>query len=170
GPVDERTLHALYARADVLVHPTRYEGSSLVTLEAMAHALPVVATRAGGIPDKVADGVTGLLVPRGDRTALAAALATLVADRGRRAAMGAGAPGGEGGGGRWPGPARVARERPRRRAARGLRAAPGGGGAMARAPAAMAAATLQGLALAVVVILGRPRGAWAAGLLASGTA
>ena len=53
-------LHALYARADVFVHATRYEGSSLVTLEAMAHGLPVVATRAGGIPDKVVDGETGL--------------------------------------------------------------------------------------------------------------
>ena len=51
--VDEPLLHALYERADVFVHATHYEGSSLVTLEAMAHGLPVVATRAGGIPDKV---------------------------------------------------------------------------------------------------------------------
>ena len=64
-------LHALYARADVFVHATRYEGSSLVTLEAMAHGLPVVATRAGGIPDKVVDGETGRLVAPGDVDALA---------------------------------------------------------------------------------------------------
>jgi len=87
--VDERTLHALYERADLLVHPTRYEGSSLVTLEAMAHGRAVVATRAGGIPDKVQDGVTGRLVAPGDRAALADALAEVVADRERRMAMGA---------------------------------------------------------------------------------
>ena len=49
------------------MHATRYEGSSLVTLEAMAHARPVVATRAGGIPDKVVDGETGWLVDAGRR-------------------------------------------------------------------------------------------------------
>ena len=42
-------------------HPTRYEGSSLVTLEAMLHRMPVVATRAGGLPDKVMPGETGWL-------------------------------------------------------------------------------------------------------------
>ena len=89
GHVDEPTLHALYERADLLVHPTRYEGSSLVTLEAMAHGRAVVATRAGGIPDKVVEGVTGLLVPPADPVALASALATLIGDVDRRAAMGA---------------------------------------------------------------------------------
>jgi len=81
-------LHSLYERADVFVHPTHYEGSSLVTLEAMAHAKAVVATRAGGIPDKVVEGVTGLLVEPGDRAALAAALGGLARDRERRDAMG----------------------------------------------------------------------------------
>jgi len=74
GRVSAETLHALYATADVFVHATRFEGSSLVTLEAMAHALPVVATRAGGIPDKVVDGETGRLVAPGDVAGLAAAL------------------------------------------------------------------------------------------------
>ena len=78
----EGLLHALYARADVFVHATRYEGSSLVTLEAMAHGLPVVATRAGGIPDKVRDGETGRLVEPGDVEALARGLAELAAGRG----------------------------------------------------------------------------------------
>jgi glycosyltransferase involved in cell wall biosynthesis len=63
-------LHSLYAVADWFVHPTRYEGSSIVTLEAMAHGLPVLASRAGGLPDKVDDGVTGFLVPPGDAEAL----------------------------------------------------------------------------------------------------
>ena len=62
GAVSNDELHSLYAIADWFVHPTLYEGSSLVTLEAMAHGLPVIASRTGGLPDKVADGVTGFLV------------------------------------------------------------------------------------------------------------
>jgi len=77
GRVSDRLLHALYQRADLFVHATRFEGSSLVTLEAMAHGLPVVATRAGGIPDKVLDGRTGRLVEPGDVAALAGAIAAL---------------------------------------------------------------------------------------------
>ncbi len=45
GRVEDALLHALYERADLFVHPTHYEGSSLVTLEAMAHGRAVVATR-----------------------------------------------------------------------------------------------------------------------------
>jgi glycogen(starch) synthase len=86
--VESATLHALYARADVFVHAPRYEGSSLVTLEAMAHGLPVVATRTGGIPDKVRDGETGRLVAPGDVDGLAAALSDLAADPSRRQEMG----------------------------------------------------------------------------------
>jgi len=89
GRVDDGVLHALYARATVFVHATRYEGSSLVTLEAMAHGLPVVATRAGGIPDKVRDGETGFLVAPGDVAALAHALHDVLADAGRARDMGA---------------------------------------------------------------------------------
>jgi len=74
GRVGEQTLHALYAGSDVFLHPTRFEGSSLVTLEAMAHRLPVIATRAGGIPDKVKDGVNGFLVDPGDVDALSRAI------------------------------------------------------------------------------------------------
>ncbi|MBX7184186.1 MAG: glycosyltransferase family 4 protein [Vicinamibacteria bacterium] len=74
GRVGEQTLHALYAGSDVFLHPTRFEGSSLVTLEAMAHGLAVIATRAGGIPDKVKDGVNGYLVNPGDVEALSGAI------------------------------------------------------------------------------------------------
>ena len=88
GRVSESLLHALYARADVFVHAPRYEGSSLVTLEAMAHALPVCATRAGGIPDKVRDGETGRLLEPGDAEGLARRLSELARDPQRRAAMG----------------------------------------------------------------------------------
>jgi len=88
GKLSEKLLHALYVRADIFVHATHFEGSSLVTLEAMAHGLPVVATRAGGIPDKVIDGVTGRLVAKGDPAALATALAELAASGARRHEMG----------------------------------------------------------------------------------
>jgi glycosyltransferase involved in cell wall biosynthesis len=88
GQVGEGLLHALYACADVFVHTTRYEGSSLVTLEAMAHALPVVATRAGGIPDKVRDGESGRLVEPGDVEGLANSLGELAQDAALREAMG----------------------------------------------------------------------------------
>ena len=74
GRVPERDLHAWYEAATLFVHPTLYEGSSLVTLEAMAHRRPVLATSAGGLPDKVVDGVTGWLVQPGDHEALAEAL------------------------------------------------------------------------------------------------
>jgi glycosyltransferase involved in cell wall biosynthesis len=89
GRVGEDGLHALYARADAFVHATRDEGSSLVTLEAMAHGLPVVATRAGGIPDKVEDGVTGFLAAPGDVAALARALREVLHAEARRRDLGA---------------------------------------------------------------------------------
>lgn len=74
GRLDDTELHSLYEEVDLFVHPTLYEGSSLVTLEAMIHRLPVVASAAGGIPDKVFPGRNGLLVPPDDAAALAEAL------------------------------------------------------------------------------------------------
>jgi glycosyltransferase involved in cell wall biosynthesis len=62
GRVSDDELHAWYETAALFVHPTLYEGSSLVTLEAMAHERAVIATRAGGLPDKVHPGVNGWLV------------------------------------------------------------------------------------------------------------
>ena len=88
GRVPDDAVHAWYAAATVFVHPTLYEGSSLVTLEAMAHRRAVVATAAGGVPDKVAPGVTGWLVPPGDAPALAAALRSALSNRRRLEAMG----------------------------------------------------------------------------------
>ena len=88
GRTSSADLHAWYEAADIFVHPTLYEGSSLVTLEAMAHRRAVVATTAGGLPDKVRPGETGWLVPPGDPDALAAALLDAMARRGRLAALG----------------------------------------------------------------------------------
>jgi glycogen synthase len=89
GRVPDAALHAWYEAATCFVHPTRYEGSSLVTLEAMAHRKPIVATRAGGLPDKVRPGLNGWLVEPGDVDGLSAALADAVIDPARLSAMGA---------------------------------------------------------------------------------
>lgn len=88
GRVPDADLHAWYEAATLFVHPTLYEGSSIVTLEAMAHRRAVVATRAGGLPDKVRPGVNGWLVPPGDASSLAAAISGALSDASRLAAMG----------------------------------------------------------------------------------
>jgi glycosyltransferase involved in cell wall biosynthesis len=79
----------LIAAADVFVLSSRREGLSITLLEAMRAGRPVVATRAGGNAEAVADGSTGLLVEPGDATALAEALHALLSDRARADAMGA---------------------------------------------------------------------------------
>ena len=89
GRVSDADLHAWYEAADLFIHPTLYEGSSLVTLEAMAHRRPVLASRAGGLPDKVRPGDTGWLVPPDDVAALAEGLDRAVEARGQWRAMGA---------------------------------------------------------------------------------
>lgn len=88
GRIDDRTLHAWYEAADLFVHPTLYEGSSLVTLEAMAHRRACVVTRAGGLPDKVKNGSNGWIVEPGDPSALAAAISGALDDRMRLIEMG----------------------------------------------------------------------------------
>jgi len=85
GGLDDRHMHNLVASADLFLNPTLYEGSSLVTLEAMAHGVPIVATSAGGIPDKIREGETGWVAPPGNAEALAAALRRwLAATRGEQ--------------------------------------------------------------------------------------
>ena len=77
-------LHAL----DIFVISSLHEGTTTTALEAMACGLPVVATAVGGIPEVVEDGVTGILVPAADPTALAGAISRLVHDEELRLAMG----------------------------------------------------------------------------------
>jgi glycosyltransferase involved in cell wall biosynthesis len=80
---------ALYAAADIYALTTwGWEGLPLTVLEAMAARLPVVATRAGGTPEVVVHGETGLLTPRQDTNALAGALTRLVAEPSLRRHMG----------------------------------------------------------------------------------
>jgi len=65
---------------DIFVLPSLAEGISNTVLEAMATALPVVATRVGGNPELVADGTTGIMVPASDPEAMAHALLAYVRD------------------------------------------------------------------------------------------
>lgn len=71
----------LLAAANVAVLSSKQEGLGTVLLDAMAFGTPVAATAAGGIPDIVEDGVSGLLAPVGDAEALAGAIVRLVEDR-----------------------------------------------------------------------------------------
>lgn len=87
-------LCGLYHEAHLFLHPSRMtadqnqEGVPNAMLEAMATGLPVVATRHGGIPEAVRDGVTGVLVAERDRKGLAAGLLGLTGDLGRWRLMG----------------------------------------------------------------------------------
>ncbi|HYF93310.1 MAG TPA: glycosyltransferase family 4 protein [Symbiobacteriaceae bacterium] len=76
------------SEAGVFVLSSRSEGLGLVVVEAMAAGRPVVATRVGGVPEVVVDGVTGLLVPPEDPGALAGAVRRLLSDPDLAARMG----------------------------------------------------------------------------------
>lgn len=81
-------MERLYACLDVLVHPAREEGLGVALLQAGAAAVPVVACRAGGIPEVIVHGETGLLVPPGDVRGLAEAICRLIEFPEQRRAMG----------------------------------------------------------------------------------
>jgi len=73
---------------DLFVLPSRLEGFPVTIMEAMLAGVPVVATDVGSVRESVADGVTGRVVPPEDPAALAAAITEVLADDGRRRAMG----------------------------------------------------------------------------------
>lgn len=83
-----RDVDALLSAADLFVLSSISEAASMTLLEAMTHGRAIVATAAGGNPELVVDGTTGLLVPVGDFRALAAAMASLLEDGVRRKSMG----------------------------------------------------------------------------------
>ena len=68
------------AALEVAISSSAYEGSPLAVMEYMESARPIVATRVGGVPDLIEDGVNGLLVDPGDEAALAAAIGRMLAD------------------------------------------------------------------------------------------
>ncbi len=88
GWVPNTELPPYYRAAAVSVIPSLEEGFGIPAAEAMGCEVAVVASDAGGLPEVVEDGVTGLVVPRGDSTALAQAIGSLLADPERRRAMG----------------------------------------------------------------------------------
>lgn len=87
-PGDRDDVAALLTEMDLFVLPSLAEGISNTVLEAMASGLPVIATRTGGNPELVEDGVNGRLFAVGDAQALAQHLAELAADPSVRRAMG----------------------------------------------------------------------------------
>jgi glycosyltransferase involved in cell wall biosynthesis len=85
---DRHDVPAVLDALDLVVVPSRHEGFSLVTVEAMRHGLPVVATAAGGPIEILRHGSTGLLVPPRDAAAMAAALTGLCLDPAQRDRLG----------------------------------------------------------------------------------
>lgn len=86
GP--RRDVPALMHAMDVFAMPSIWEGFGLVLLEAMAAGRPIVASRVATIPEVVADGETGILVPAGDADAMADAIADLAGDPARARRLG----------------------------------------------------------------------------------
>ena len=83
---DVLSMHKAF---DIFVMSSVTEGLGTSLLDAMACGKPIVATTAGGMPEVIEDGKTGLLVPPRDHEAMAAALVTLLTDETARRAMGA---------------------------------------------------------------------------------
>jgi glycosyltransferase involved in cell wall biosynthesis len=74
--------------ANIYVYPSYNEGMPIAVLEAMACGLPIVATKVGGLPDLIQDGINGFLVDPGKPEQLASAIARLAKDSDLRASMG----------------------------------------------------------------------------------
>lgn len=91
GVLPRDRLAQAYAGADLMVWPAIQEAYGMALLEAQAAGLPVLAGDAGGVPDIVRDGITGVLVPEGDTDAFAAALRRLLDRPGTWADMAAAA-------------------------------------------------------------------------------
>jgi glycosyltransferase involved in cell wall biosynthesis len=92
GPVPTSELREHYCRATLVVVPSLFEGFGLPAAEAMACGTPVVATRAGALPEVVETGRGGILVPPGDAEALAKGIATLLEQPAARAELSREAP------------------------------------------------------------------------------
>jgi glycosyltransferase involved in cell wall biosynthesis len=90
GAVADDRLSGLYAEADLFVLASRFEGYGMALAAAIAHGVPVIATRAGAIPETVPAGA-GILVAPDDAPALAAALCRVIENAQERHRLAAGA-------------------------------------------------------------------------------
>jgi L-malate glycosyltransferase len=81
-------VHDLLPLADLMLMPSELESFGLAALEAMACKVPSIATRVGGMPELIEDGVNGRLFPVGDVAVMAEAAIELLSDRQRLAEMG----------------------------------------------------------------------------------
>lgn len=89
GSLSHEDTLAVMKSADVLVLNSSYEGLSHLLIEAFMLGVPVIATRVGGNPEVITDGVDGILVPVGDTPALAHAIALVFGDEKMRARLSA---------------------------------------------------------------------------------
>ncbi len=87
GELPMAEVVAWFGRLSLFIAPQRWEGFGLTPLEAMASAVPVVATTVGAFPEIIVDGKTGRLVPPDDLAAMETATRDLLADPARLAAM-----------------------------------------------------------------------------------
>ena len=88
GKISAESLRGFYNSSEVVVLPSLYEGFGLPAAEAMACGTPVVATRAGALPEVVGEEEGGILVPPRDPRALAAAILKILRDEALRKKMG----------------------------------------------------------------------------------
>lgn len=89
GALSPQDVRQHLQNADVFLHPSVSEGFGNAVIEAQAAGLPVVCSDAGGLPENVADGETGFVVPRRDARALAEKLMLLARNPELRRRMGA---------------------------------------------------------------------------------
>jgi len=83
----QNSVEDLLSLADLMLMPSEMESFGLAALEAMACSVPSIATRVGGVPELVDDGVTGMLFPVGDTDGMAAAAIDLLTHKNRLAEM-----------------------------------------------------------------------------------
>lgn len=88
---DVRNVHEYLQASDIFAFPTEDEAFGISLIEAMSCGLPAVATRVGGIPDVLQDGINGLLIDPADEQALEMALVSLLGDRDLRQRLGSAA-------------------------------------------------------------------------------
>jgi glycosyltransferase involved in cell wall biosynthesis len=89
GSLERRAVAERYQKADLFTLPSSAEAFGNVFAEALASGLPIVGSTVGGIPELVEHGINGLLVPRGDPTALAQAIRYIADDPELRSKMSA---------------------------------------------------------------------------------